>query len=1415
VHEQKDRQDVAEAEAAEASASQPTAVAPAGLAPDKQRELIDDLLALVTDRAKAEQEIEKRSRAREATVKKEEKERRKQLTEEYEKDSTAAEEQYRKAKTKIGAQSAKRRDAVQAEYDRARKQLTQGSEQGVREAKNEWNAARRQAVESFKTQRLEHIKRLRESRAGLDAKWQQLQSLEGLARWILNRRRCPLPDEAEQPEAQEDQTGPETSAEASAGGGGNPSPETAEGEARSPGIAEAQAETGDAEAESSPAQDQKNPADALSAGLGESLPGAEDEGSDKPVLDLDEAQAQYQAAAETANSKLESLRRQFVPGLIEGDRPYAIFFLVALAAAFPFILLFGGWENWYWIAASLATGVVSALLVVAGIGPIARRQSLAAFDELLAAKREAEEALNAELAAYRSEIEEQLREHAKQRDAAIAEADAKWQQVSGTSTADQQQRLERAAEKYRPQLEEIDETRRSELAKLDEEHRERTARRKQEFDDELARLEAEIEKQLAESREEYQKAWNDLIRRWSDGVSRFTTAVDAMNRFCAETFPPWDEIGWETWQPPTSTVPALPVGDYEFSLQKVKHGVPQDERLAVERTDFRLPATLSFPGCPSLLLEASGAGRDVAVSALQNAMLRLLTSMPPGKVRFTIVDPTGLGQNFSAFMHLTDYDERLVSMRIWTETTHINQRLTDLTEHMEKVIQKYLRNEFESIEEYNQHAGEVAEAFQILVVANFPANFSEEAARRLVSIASSGARCGVYTLISVDTKMKLPRNFDLSDLETDAVHFVWKDDRFCWKDPKLKEWPLTLEMPPEHEKFSNGVKTVGQHAVDSNRVEVPFRTIVPEEEQWWSQDSRSEIVAPLGRAGATKLQYMRLGKGTSQHVLIAGKTGSGKSTLLHALITSLAIHYNPHQVHFYLVDFKKGVEFKAYAKHRLPHARVIAIESEREFGLSVLERLDLELRKRGDLFRERGVQDVRGFRNAHPDTPLPRVLLIVDEFQELFVKDDKIAQDAGLLLDRLVRQGRAFGIHVLLGSQTLAGAYSLARSTLGQMAVRIALQCSEGDAHLILSEDNTAARLLSRPGEAIYNDANGMFEGNHPFQVVWLPDGERDNFLRQVSLRSQRQEIALPATVVFEGNQPADPADNDLLREALTQPVSKARALAPRAWLGAAVAIKEPTSATFGRHGGSNLLIVGQEEEMALGLLTTCLVSLAAQQPPANSDGDASAARFYVFDAPRPDDEYAAYWEEIVETLPGNIQLVTPRNVADVISQIAEQVRERTSHEEAAVSPIYLIVNNLARFRDLRKSEDDLMFSLDEDEDKPASPGKLLKEILRDGPPSNVHSLLWCDSYTNCTRWIDRESMRELEMKVVFQVSLSDSSNLIDSPAAGRLGQNRAIFYHEEQGRLEKFRPYGPPDKEWLTWVRQQLDARQVDRSSA
>ena len=115
-------------------------------------------------------------------------------------------------------------------------------------------------------------------------------------------------------------------------------------------------------------------------------------------------------------------------------------------------------------------------------------------------------------------------------------------------------------------------------------------------------------------------------------------------------------------------------------------------------------------------------------------MARLLTTLPPGRVKFTIIDPVGLGQSFAGFMHLADHDDALVGGRIWTSAEHIDQRLTDLSEHMETVIQKYLRNEFETIDDYNAQAGELAEPYRFLVIADLPTNFSQESIRRLAKL---------------------------------------------------------------------------------------------------------------------------------------------------------------------------------------------------------------------------------------------------------------------------------------------------------------------------------------------------------------------------------------------------------------------------------------------------------------------------------------------------------------------------------------------------------------------------------------------------------------------------------------------------------------------------------------------------------
>ena len=89
-----------------------------------------------------------------------------------------------------------------------------------------------------------------------------------------------------------------------------------------------------------------------------------------------------------------------------------------------------------------------------------------------------------------------------------------------------------------------------------------------------------------------------------------------------------------------------------------------------------------------------------------------------------------------------------------------------------------------------------------------------------------------------------------------------------------------------------------------------------------------------------------------------------------------------------------------------------------------------------------------------------------------------------------------------------------------------------------------------------------------------------------------------------------------------------------------------------------------------------------------------------------------------------------------------------------------------------------------------------------------VHTIVWCDSLNNLNRSFDRQGLREFEIRVLFQMSANDSSTLIDTPAAGKLGEHRALFFSEEEGKLEKFRPYAYPDDEWLASVRQQLRSR-------
>lgn len=908
---------------------------------------------------------------------------------------------------------------------------------------------------------------------------------------------------------------------------------------------------------------------------------------------------------------------------------------------------------------------------------------------------------------------------------------------------------------------------------------------------------------LAQARESFQRTREEMIAAWRAGMDESYAEIRVIQDAAAESSAPWDPAEWIPLRPKSSIPECVSIGSFKIDLAGLPGGLPQDPEFALPGPpDFDLPAPLDLRERGSVLLQAGADARPAAVGALQNIMLRMLTALPPAKVRFTIIDPIGLGESFAGFMHLADYDQQIVGDKIWTESRHIEQKLTDLTEHMETVIQKYLRNEFATIQDYNEKAGEIAEPYRFLVIADFPAGFSEAAAKRLASIIASGPRCGVFTLIAMDTRQRPPAWVPLPDIERGSANLVFKGGRLGWQEEQFSRWPLAIEQPPSDDLFTHLIHDVGRFAKDSGRVQVPFETVAPSAADIWTRSAAEEIRVPIGRSGATKIQSLALGRGTAQHALIAGRTGSGKSTLLHAIITSAALWYSPDDVELYLVDFKKGVEFKTYATHVLPHARVIAVESEREFGLSVLRRLDVELTRRGELYRSLGVQDLAAYRRAAKDPSfpraMPRVLLIVDEFQEFFVADDKIAQEASLLLDRLVRQGRAFGVHVILGSQTIGGVYSLARSTIGQMAVRIALQCSEADSYLIMSEDNAGARLLSRPGEAIYNDASGMVEGNSPFQVVWLPDEKREKFLESVRTRPGGHEHA---PIVFEGNVPSDLARNTLLRDLLSDS-SPPRSMLPRAWLGEAISIKDPTAVTFKRQSSANVLIVGQQDLPSMGVTLSAAISLAASCRP----DPTGLPPVTILDGSVMEDGSPSPFEVLGRSLPGLVRRAGVREADAAISELHEDLVRRQQPDAPEAPPRYLVVYGLQRFRSLRRAEEDFGFGGGEGD--ATKPDQQFMNLVREGPALGIHTVMWVNTAATLERSMDRRALREFDGRVLFQMSQADSSMLIDGPMAAQLGQHRALYFSEETGVIEKFRPYALPADDWFASAIERLRSR-------
>lgn len=196
----------------------------------------------------------------------------------------------------------------------------------------------------------------------------------------------------------------------------------------------------------------------------------------------------------------------------------------------------------------------------------------------------------------------------------------------------------------------------------------------------------------------------------------------------------------------------------------------------------------------------------------------------------------------------------------------------------------------------------------------------------------------------------------------------------------------------------------------------------------WNRNRYSKSLrAPLGVLESGKIFDFDL-VSHGPHGLVAGTTGSGKSELLQAWILSVALNYHPHDVNFVIIDFK-GDSFAGQVAG-LPHVvgTITNIGTsggkKADIGRSInraIQSLDHEIHRREDLFAEIKVNKFeeyqRAFQMGVTDTPLPRLVIVADEFAQFKKNEPELMKK----LINVAVVGRALGIHLVLATQEPGG----------------------------------------------------------------------------------------------------------------------------------------------------------------------------------------------------------------------------------------------------------------------------------------------------------------------------------------------------------------------------------------------------------
>ncbi|MGN8485076.1 FtsK/SpoIIIE domain-containing protein [Helicobacter pylori] len=515
--------------------------------------------------------------------------------------------------------------------------------------------------------------------------------------------------------------------------------------------------------------------------------------------------------------------------------------------------------------------------------------------------------------------------------------------------------------------------------------------------------------------------------------------------------------------------------------------------------EFLLPKVYPFPP-KSLYIEHEKDGQF-----LREMLMRLLSSAPLVQLEIVLVDALSLGGIFNLARRLLDKDNDFIyQQRILTESKEIEEALKHLYEYLKVNLQEKLAG-FRDFAHYNENAKDRL-PLKALFLSGVDA-LSKDALYYLEKIMRFGSKNGVLSFVNLESEKN---NQSAEDLKRYAEFFK---DRTSFERLKY----LNVEVINDH-----GIKS--QHMKDfADKIKAYYKQKkevkrelkdLQKDKEFWTKSSQHEVSVPVGWDINHKEVCFEIGN-EQNHTLICGRSGSGKSNFLHVLIQNLAFYYAPNEVQLFLLDYKEGVEFNAYADPILEHARLVSVASSVGFGMSFLSWLCKEIQKRAELFKQFKVKDLSDYRK-HGE--MPRLIVVVDEFQVLFSDNStKEKESVDQSLNTLLKKGRSYGVHLVLATQTMRGT-DINPSFKAQIANRIALPMDADDSAKILDDD--VACELVRP-EGIFNNNGGHQKYHTKMSIPKAPD-DFTAFIKKIHEEFNQRNLTPIEHKIYNGEKPLE-----------------------------------------------------------------------------------------------------------------------------------------------------------------------------------------------------------------------------------------------------------------------------------------------------